>query len=293
MMNSGASRGVVLMLLGILLLTSMDMVVKSLVIEDVSPIQILAIRSLIIVPVMFLLLWARGQRHLLQSSNKRWLFGRAVVGFFAPFCFFLSLKVLPLADATVVFFSGTFMITILSVFTLKENVGWHRWLAVAAGYVGVIVAADPEGSGGWWGYGLALIGSTAYALLFISGKWLSKTESTVSLVFYFNLGVGAVALLALPFFWQPIDVDAWGRILAITVLALAGHYALTAAFAQAEASALAPFEYTALVWAVLFDWSIYQILPELNVWLGAAIIIVSSLYVAHRERLNQQAAAAS
>jgi len=279
--------GIMYMLIGIGLLSAMDAVAKRIVEGGMNPIQILALRSLLIVPLLLLAYSARGQLAVLRPTRRRWQAVRALTGFAAPFCYFLSLRYLPLADAVVVFFSSTFVATALSVWMLKERVGLHRWAAVILGYCGVIVTVLPEGDGLLRGYLLVFAGSLAYAFLFVTGRMLSSTESVASLVFSFNLGVGVLALVLLPWFWVDMDWRDTALVLALAALAVTGHFSLTAAFCNAPVSAVAPFEYTALIWALGLDYVFWRQLPVATTWVGAAIIIGSGLYVLYRERLGQ------
>ena len=110
----------------------------------------------------------------------------------------------------------------------------------------------------------------------------------MSLVFSFNLSVGTYALVLLPFFWTDMNLHEYLVLALLAVLAFSGHFFLTTAFARAPASAIAPFEYSALLWAVCFDFWFWQQIPVLTTWLGAALIIGSGLYVLHRERLHER-----
>ena len=286
------AAGIGYMLLGIFLLSTMDAVVKGAVESGLSPIQILALRSVVIFVAMVAGYRIRGQLHVLVPNRRMGHALRALLGFSAPFCFFTALKFLPLSDAVVVFFSATFLTTALSVFVLKEHVGVHRWVAVLVGYAGVVIAMSPRGEGMLVGYLLVLAASMGYAFLFITGRMLSATESVPSLVFSFNIGVGLCAMLLLPFFWREMVWMDVAFVAVIAVLALLGHLALTSAFARAPASSIAPFEYTALLWAVMFDVAFWHVLPPSTTWLGAALIVGSGLYMIHRERLHERPAAA-
>jgi drug/metabolite transporter (DMT)-like permease len=211
-----------------------------------------------------------------------------MVGFFAPFTFFTSLKVLPLADATVVFFSSTFILTAASALWLKERVGIHRWSAVGIGFIGVVIAMNPQGGGPLSYYLLVLCAATIYALIFITGKQLSKRDSVISMVFSLHLGMGLVATIALPWIWVPVNLEVFGELLLMAVIALVAHYVFAAAFARADVSALAPFEYTALVWATIIGYIIWLDIPATRIWIGAVIIIGCGLYVIHRESLRHR-----
>jgi drug/metabolite transporter (DMT)-like permease len=140
-------------------------------------------------------------------------------------------------------------------------------------------------------YLLVLCATTIYALIFITGKQLSRQDSVISLVFSLHLGIGIVATAALPWVWVPIAATAIAQLFLMALIALVAHYVFAAAFARAEVSALAPFEYSALVWAVLIGYAVWGDIPALEVWLGAAVIIGCGLYVIHRESLQRKSTA--
>ena len=209
------------------------------------------------------------------------------MGFLAPFCFFLALKHLPLADATVVFFGATFILTALSALIFKERVGIHRWGAVVIGFVGVLIAVNPEGDGEIFAYLLVFTASFVYALLLLSGKRLAEQDSVISLVFSFNLMLGITGTLLLPLVWIPVSWPIVGILFLLSVLAIGGHYGLTTAVSRAQISAIAPFEYTSLVWATLLGYLVWLDVPSSQVWIGASIIVSCGLYVIYRESLNR------
>lgn len=275
-----------LMVFGIAALVSMDATVKLLVVNDIHAIQLLALRSIIIAPAIYLVFRVRGEGRQLIPGRWKWQIFRAVIGFIAPCCFFMSLAFLPQADATVVFFAAPLIITLCSVMFLGERFGRHRWVAVLVGFVGVVIALNPSGSMHWQGYLLAIVGTVTYAGLFLTGRYLSETESTPSLVMSYNVGVGVIGLLLLPWVWSSMDAGQWAVLCLLALLAVIGHFCITAAFANAEASVLSPFEYTALFWAVLYDWILWHDAPKTQTLLGGTIVIAAGLYFIYRERLK-------
>jgi drug/metabolite transporter (DMT)-like permease len=280
--------GIGLMLLAMLLFEVMDAVAKWLVSADMSAIQIIAVRSWLITAMILVILGIRGELTELIPRKLLHHALRGCIGFFAPFAFFTSLKTLPLADATVVFFSSSFVLTAASAFFLKERVGIHRWSAVVIGFGGVVIAMNPQGGGDYTSYLMVLSATVIYSMIFISGKLLSSRDSVISLVFSLHLGMGFVATLFLPWVWVPISLMVMGELLLMAVIALVAHYAFAAAFARADVSALAPFEYTALVWATAIGYVIWLDIPSTEVWTGAVIIIGCGLYVIHRESLRHK-----
>lgn len=269
------------------LLTLMDASVKTLVEDDVHVIQLLFARSCIIVVLMFAFYASRQQLPTLKPVRKTAQIFRGLVGFLAPFAFFLSLKYLPLTAATVVFFSNIFFITLASAIFLKERVGVYRWSAVAVGYVGVFIAMNPDGDGELFGYLMVLLSSATYAFLFISGKKLGATESSASLVLFYNIGVGVIALFWLPGIWVTLTISEIFGLLLVSVLAVLGQYCATKAFSLAEASLLAPLNYTSLIITLSLDWLLWHTIPGIQTIIGASIIVVSSAVVIYRQ--NQQA----
>ncbi|MDJ0779934.1 MAG: DMT family transporter [Gammaproteobacteria bacterium] len=279
--------GIGLMVMATLLFATMDAVAKSLVTADLHAAQVIAVRSWIILPLILLTLALRGELAALKTARPGRHLLRGMVGCIAPLCFFSALKTLPLADATVVFFSSAFMLTAASALILRERVGIHRWSAVVLGFAGVVIAMNPTGGGDIVGYLLVLIATLIYALIFITGKQLSRQDSVILLVFSLHLGMGVVATALLPWVWQPMSPAMLVETVLLATLALAAHYAFAAAFARGDVSVLAPFEYTTLLWAVALGYLLWGDLPGVEAWLGAAIIIACGIYVAHREALHR------
>lgn len=279
---------------GIAILVSMDATVKMLVTNDIHTIQILALRSVMISAALIVGFKIRGQLSKLRPNRWGLQLLRGVIGFVAPCAFFMSLALLPQADATVLFFAAPLIITVSSVIFLGERFGVQRWVAVVVGFIGVAVALNPEFANKGFslephrtqGYMLALTGSIGYAVLFLFGRYLSKTESTSSLVMSYNVGVGIVALLLLPWFWMPMSVEQIVILVLSATLAVIGHFCVTIAFANAEASLLSPIDYTALFWAIFYDWLLWQHAPNTQTLVGGSIVILAGLYFVHRERLS-------
>ena len=272
------------MIIAMALLSCMDALAKSLAMSGVAVVQLLALRSVIVVLVLSGTFAARGKARQLRPINYKAHAARGAIGFTAPLCFFIGITHIPLTDAVVIFFTSIFFITLLSILFLREKVGLHRWASIIVGFSGVLVVVGPKGGGDISGYLLVLAGSMAYSVVFVSGRYLTRTESVPSLVLSYNTCVGILSLLLLPWYWTALTNEQFLRIGLLAMLALCGHYLITLAFSRSEASMLAPFEYTSVIWAVLFDVLIWHTNPALSTALGASIIIASGLYLVHRER---------
>ena len=280
------ARAVLIALGGILTLTVMDAVAKQLVTGKVSLIQVMALRSLFVVVAFLLLTRLRSAPHKILPTRWRPQLLRAAVGILAPLGFFSSLRYLPLTNATVIAYNSVFVTSILSALILKERVGPWRWTAIAAGYIGVALALEPVGAGSTLGYALVLMASVSYSALAIGGKWMGDTESSSSLVLTYNSMLGLVCLALLPWFWQTMSLATVAMVALFAMMAVTGQLMLTEAYRRLDGSLVAPLEYTSLAWAVLLDVLIWSTTPTIRTLGGATIIILASLLVLHRERIN-------
>jgi drug/metabolite transporter (DMT)-like permease len=199
--------------------------------------------------------------------------------------FVYAVRSLSLANAYSVFLSAPLLVAALSVPLLRERLDWRNWLAILVGLAGVLVMLRPSTSGlASLGAVAALIGATAYALSGIAVRVLTRTDTTVSVVFWtISLMTVLATAVAAPG-WVAIQPGHWKWLLALGVLAAIGQYLLTEAFRSAPPSVVSPFEYTALLWGVGIDRVVWQVLPSARVCLGGGIVIASGLYLIWHER---------
>jgi drug/metabolite transporter (DMT)-like permease len=197
---------------------------------------------------------------------------------------FLGLKYLPLAEATAIGFAAPLFITVLSVPILKEKVGIHRWCAVVIGLVGVLIIIRPGGD--FWQLVsiMPLLGALFFALFQILTRLLSVTEKTHTTLFYTGLGGLVWSSIIVPFVWvAPSEID-FLIFLATGFLGALAHLCMINAFNFAEASLLAPFNYTKLLWVAILGYLVFDDIPSLEMWIGAGIIVSAGLYVLYREK---------
>jgi len=211
---------------------------------------------------------------------------RFLICFFAPLLMFRALRDMPLADVTVIVFGSTFMTTALSVFFFKEKVGIHRWSAVVLGMVGVVIALRP-GTGVFTTAAVfALLAGLSFAGINLTTRWLRDTESALRQIFYLMLGITVLSSALLPYFWIPVNSGDWIIFAALGLFTILGYIFLTRAFIVAPTGLVAPFEYTVLIWAVIFGFLIWGEVPDRYVWTGAGIIVSSGIYLISRESRN-------
>jgi drug/metabolite transporter (DMT)-like permease len=203
-------------------------------------------------------------------------------------CFFTGLKTMPLAEAITIAFVAPLFITMLSRPILGEQIGRRRWGAVAVGFAGVIVALRPGFGGLGTGPILIMISAFAYALSMVLLRRFAGQEPTHNIFFYSSIGAFIVSGFNVMPVWIQPDAADWGLLLLVGLWGVLGGYAVIRAYRLGEASMLAPLEYTALIWSIIFDLVLFSLTPIPAVLLGAAIIIGANIYIAHREHQVQK-----
>lgn len=286
-------RALGLMLLAVALFALMDAGLKVLA-PHYAPLQVGALRGLSSLP--FLVAWIAATTGFRALLRVRWPLHllRAALGIAMMAGFVFGLRTLPLSTAYAITFVAPLLVTALAVPLLGERVGPRRWTAIGIGLVGVLVVLRPTGEGLASLAGLAVLGAAiCYALGAITVRLLARTDSTQAMVFWLMLLMGAgSALLAWPV-WRAVDAAHLWLVAGIGLTGTLAQVALTEAFRRGEASLVAPLEYTALVWGVALDATVWNVLPDRPTWLGAGIIVASGLYLLRRERVRGGGVAAA
>ena len=276
------SKGIILMCAGVFLLSMNDALAKSLA-DHYSVFQILFIRNALALPIAIGIAVRMGGRGALRSFRPAAHLMRGIFWLGAAFLFITSLRFLALAEATALVFAAPMVITALSALFLAEQVGWRRWSAVAVGFIGVLVVVRP-GSDTFQLASLMAVGTAfLYAVLMLGARWVDPRESVWTLMVYL-VGVGALLSGIITLFtWVPIrGQDLW-LFVAIAACGTGGMTMMTQAFRFAPAAVVAPFDYSALLWATLLGFLVWGDKPDLATYIGAAIIIASGLYIVFRE----------
>jgi drug/metabolite transporter (DMT)-like permease len=198
-------------------------------------------------------------------------------------CFYAGLRYLPLADTFAIAFAAPLFITELSVPILGERVGGRRWAAVIFGFVGVLVVVLPGSDTFRLAALLPLGAALAYAVAVLIGRRLTRDLPTVAIMFWPSLGAVAVMAVLMPSQWQTPTLPDAGVFLFMGLIGTLGMGLVTQGYRYAPAAVIAPFDYSVLLWGVIFGWLLWDDIPAPNVWAGAAILIASGLYILHRE----------
>lgn len=287
--NAHQGRAMLTMLVAVAMFAMMDAGLKQLS-THYPPFQVASLRGAASLPLVLVwALWTGGVAPLLRVRWSLHLL-RGVLGVAMMATFVYAVSKLPLSTTYSIFFVAPLLITALSVPVLREKVGPRRWAAIVVGLIGVIVLLRPTGEGMISLAALAvLVAAVMYAVSAITVRILARTDSTQSMMVWLMvmiaLGAGALAWPE----WVAIRREDFWLIAFIGVAGAFGQYAITEAFRLGEASAIAPLEYTALVWGVLFDLTFWGVLPDAITWVGAAIIVASGLYLIRREKVHAEA----
>lgn len=260
--------------------------------RGVHVVESLFYRQFLALPLVLGWIWLGPGLASIRTARLGAHAGRTVVGLLGMVLNFLSVTLLPLAEATAVSFTVPIFATILSALILKEATGIHRWSAVLFGFCGVLVMIRPDAAH-FPPVGLAVAIAAAFmvAVVSIVLRDIGRTEAAATTVFWFTvfslppLGVGML------FFGQNHDPMTWALLAVIGIAGGAAQLCLTSSLRWAPVSVVLPMDYSMLLWASLLGWLFWDQWPGSSTWAGALLIIASGLYIAWRERVRAARAA--
>ena len=260
-----------------------DAVVKLLVASYAVP-QILFMRSLVVVMITAPLAYWLKHPSIFQSRHKGTLVLRATLMLLAWLLFYTAARHLGLAELTTLYFSAPIIVILLSILVLKERVGPARWLACIGGFIGVTVAANPTQSPDLLPALMCIVAGGCWAWSTVLVRLVSKSETTLVQMWATSLLFALACATSFPWTWTTPDLQGWGLMIGLGLIATTGQYLLYEGFRHAPASALAPVEYTGLIWAFVYGYALWADVPSQAVILGAVLIVVSSATLLIAER---------
>jgi drug/metabolite transporter (DMT)-like permease len=275
-----------LVLLAVALFSAMDAMSKILA-ADYDPIEIVWGRYLAILAMLAPAALRRPR--LLLTAQPMLQAVRGVCVLASALLFIAGLARLPIADATAIGFASPLLVTALSIPMLGEEVGVRRWSAVVIGFLGVLIIVRP-GSGAVGAAALLpLLSAVCWAMSLVVTRRMRRADTPLTTLLY-STAIGFVLSgAALPFVWHVPTISAATMLVAMGVLSASGQYLLIAGLTRGDASLLAPFTYSQIVWATLTGYFVFGTVPSSWTWCGAAVIVGSGIYIAHRERVRRHA----
>jgi drug/metabolite transporter (DMT)-like permease len=279
-------RGIALVLLSTVFLGTSDATSKYLS-STLPSIEIAWIRFLVFVLIMVPAMLPGTPLYALHARRPGLQVMRGVALVASSLFFISSLRFLPIAEASATSFVSPLFVTALSIFFLGESVGLRRWMATAVGLVGVLIILRPGTSAFHPASFLPIVSALAWAGTLIMTRMMSGRERAVTTMTWSSLvGLGILSALV-PLVWV---APSWHDVLfgiLIGVASTAGQWIVVLAFRYADASVLAPFSYTQLLWVSMLGFLIFGEVPDVWTVCGAAIVVASGLYTARREHIRR------
>ncbi|HMM63598.1 MAG TPA: DMT family transporter [Mesorhizobium sp.] len=281
------SRGALFMIIAMVGFTANDAIAKYCS-ESMNMAQVLLVRGFFAAVLVCLLAWQRGALASLRLMLEPLVALRVVAEAGATVTFLIALAHLPLANVSAVLQSLSLAVTMGAALVLGERVGWRRWLAIAAGFAGVLVIVRP-GFEGFSLYSLmALASVVCCAVRDLATKRIPTRVPTLLISTATALAMVTMgALLIRPMGgWTPMTATNIGLLALAAVLVVIGYQFLILSMRTGEVSFIAPFRYTSLIWAIFLGIVIFADIPDMPMIVGALLIVGSGLYAFHRERIN-------
>jgi drug/metabolite transporter (DMT)-like permease len=253
------------------------------------PTQVVFFRHFFSLIPYLLMLRGLGGVSLLKTTNLTVHAVRGGIAVISLACLFQGLVMLPFADAMVLSFTSTLFLTSLSQPVLGEKVDVWCWVAVALGFLGSIVMANPTGKVFNWGVAFILMTAFFDAWLMLNSRALAKTDSNVAIVFYFSLAASILSGATLPFFWITPTVKDF---IFLAIVGMGGgiaQYFLTIAYRYARAATLAPIIYTSLIWSMVYGSFFFGEELSARLWIGAFLIVGAGLFIIFQENRKRNA----
>jgi drug/metabolite transporter (DMT)-like permease len=289
--RSARLAGIGLMLLGVFMFSFGDALGKFMV-ATYSVGQLLWLRACAALLVLAPMVWK--QRAVFSHLERPWLqLLRVTLSTIEVAAFFIATVYLPLADVITYYLACPIFVTALSGVVLREKIGWRRWSAVLIGFCGVLIALRPSSQTVSWPALIALAGSTSFALLMLITRSLRATPDIVLASTQF-VGTFALGALLSPIGWVTPDLGSLGLFALAGCISVSALMCVNRSLKLAPASVVVPYQYSMIVWAVMFGYVVFGDVPPLSTVAGAAIIIGAGFYIFLREqRLGRDVAEVS
>lgn len=309
MQMTATQRGILALVVGIAVFSLQDVILKRLS-GDYPLYQAMIIRSLTAVPLLLIIVRVLdGRLSTITTPNWGWMFARGFLNFVAYTAYYLGLAAMPMADTVALFFTAPLFITIAAALVFGERIGPMNLLALLAGFAGMLMIFNPSARVFDPAALLPVLGAFGYALTQLATRVLGKTETAGAMTFWGNLTFLASALALAAVFgsgaydgathpslafltrgWQAMPMTDLLLFMACGFIASIGLSLLTYAYRVAPSSSVAPFEYSFIIWGVLWGWLFWDQLPTTLAWAGIAALIGAGLLVIRAEAQKEETA---
>lgn len=282
-LNERAARlaGIGLMLAGIWAFSFGDALGKHIVAS--YPVgQLLFLRAVASLALLSPLIW-RSRHEFMRLERPGLHLLRVVLSTLEVAAFFVAVIYLPLADVITFYLAAPIFVTALSALVLREQVGWRRWCAVGVGFCGVLIAMQPSAETITWPALIALGGSTCFAVLMLITRSLRGASDTVLASSQF-VGTFTFGALLLPFGWVTPSLPDFSLFALAGAISVGALLCVNRSLKLAPASVVVPYQYSMIVWAVMFGYVVFGDVPTMATLIGAAIIIGAGFYIFLREQ---------
>lgn len=283
---SSDTRGILLMSVAMAAFTANDALMKA-VTQTLPLMQAIAIRGGLTLAVLLLLaLLSGGVRLRLPPKDARLLAWRTLAEVLATLTFLAALMHMPLANLSAILQSLPLAMTLTAVLFLGERVGWRRSVAIVIGFIGVMLVVQPGAAGfDRWSV-LGLVSVACVVVRDLTTRRMSAALPTVLVALVSAAAVAAMGALGttLGSGWQPVAAPEMVRLALASAALILGYLTVVQAMRQGDVARVAPFRYTALLWALVFGWAMFGSLPDMLSWIGAALIVASGLFTLRRAR---------
>ena len=279
--------GILLMFAYSLFALITDSLAKSIIL-DVTTQQLVWARFFFHTLALFVFFGPTQFFQLSKTNNLKLQSIRSLLIVATAYLFFSGIDVIDLATAHSIFFLSPILVTLLSIPVLGERIGLRRLFGVCAGFAGAILIIRP-GVDNYSPESFYFVGAAFTAALYqLATRHLGQTDHAYTTLFYTAAFGTIICSLIVWIDWQPIPLITWGLMSTLGVSAAFGHFFLIKAFQMAPASALMPFTYSSLLWALIIGYCIFNELPDQQTLFGSTIIILSGLYIYIREKIKRQ-----
>jgi len=300
---TGTTGGAAILVFGLFAFSIQDIIIKHFS-SGFSVLQIVFVRGLVAMVLLLVFLRLVGEGIALLSRRPWMMLCRGLMGFSSYTCYYLAVAAMPLAEVASITFTMPLFVTAMSALILREKVGIRRWAAVIVGFAGVLIMLSPSGEFNGLAVIFAFLAALTYASQTILTRFLGSHDHALTIafnaIFIFTVISGVISLLmlngiievasshpSLAFFgrdWVMPEGFDLPLMLVLGLIAAVGFYCLSQAYVVSEASAIAPFEFTYILWAVVFGYLFWNEIPGTTTFVGILVLVSSNLYIWYRER---------